>query len=161
MLRFFIGKAVKCDKDHTVTFSISDFADVGDSLTATPFCKLSRLPLRGDELLIIQPDSRLEIFFYTIMPEDEDISMKFGKAKIIISATSQPDAKGEKGEYEIDIDTDTDSKIKLSKDSIELATKKIKASMSGTNAKITVDNSTSIVMSKSKVTINNHLEVLK
>lgn len=161
MSRLFIGKAIECDEEQVVTFSILDFADVGDTLTASPMCRLSRFPVEGDELLIIQPDSRVEIFMYTIMPEDRDISLNYGKAKVKITATTRPDEKGEDGEYEIELDTDTDSKIKLSKDKIEVNTKKINASLEGEKAEISVDNSTKIEMTKDKVTINNHLEVLK
>lgn len=162
MIRFFIGKVTKAEKDHTIYFSISDFADVGDKLTATPLTRLSRFPMQGDEVLILQPSSDVEVFLYSLMPNDQNVTMTFGKANLTIKATKYPDEKGSGGEYEITLDTDTKSKFTLSNDQVKVDTDKTHLVMGKKESvKIYIDGGSKIEMSKTKTVINNHLEIKK
>ena len=189
MVRFFIGVVHDVLEEHCITFNISDWAeDIGQPPpTATPATRLSRYPEEGDEVLIVQPDSRFEIFFYFITPEYSEgtdqsnyvISLDYG-------VTGEGSAyvrirKDSDGKYHIEANDNQGTNLQLTENLIEATidfggaksefsiTNKtldlslndgVKVLMSGEGKTLDITSGTSTIkMTNSDVTINGHLKV--
>lgn len=159
MVRFFVGKVETVDETlHTITFSIEDFTGSQSiQLPAIPLVPSTVLPEQDDEIFVIQPDSDIEIFYYTLMPNPEEgsqkVELRYGTAYVRISK--------DEDKYTITSETSNGSNIILGDNRVSVNTEKVTVSLSGTNASISIDNGSSISMSSSEVLINGHLKVAK
>ena len=191
MVRFFIGTVFDVLEDQSITFNITDWADdIGSPPpSATPATRLSRYPQEGDEVLIIQPDAKFEIFLYLITPDDNfDVSLDYGPAYIRIRDANRD--SDQNPDYYIEMNTSTGETLTMHDDLVELRVQDNSViqvtgdtitgstancnfnltsdtlSLSGNGAtikasknNISINSGATIEMNSSQVTINGHLRV--
>ena len=72
MVKLYIGTVVGfVPNTGLISFNIKGFAEIAGAGTAIPMTKLAKQPIPGEEVLIIQPNSDLEIFYYLILNQDK------------------------------------------------------------------------------------------
>ena len=144
MVKFYIGKVESIDETfHTITFSMQDFTNSSAiPMTAIPLVPATTVPEQDDEVFIIQPESRVEIFYYTQMPNPSEDS-QFVELKYLNSIVKI--VKDSKEGMQILIDSDNRSSISLTKDKVEMKA---------------ADKAT-LVMDSTSVLINGHLKVTR
>ena len=144
MVKFYVGKVESIDETfHTITFSMQDFTNSSAiPMTAIPLVPATTVPEKDDEVFIVQPESRVEIFYYTQMPNPSEDS-QFVELRYLNSIVKI--VKDSKEGMHILIDSDNRSSISLTKDKIEMKA---------------ADKAT-LVMDSTSVLINGHLKVTK
>lgn len=89
MIRFFIGKVESVNGSvHTIEFSMSDFTGSYIKIPAVPLSPITTLPSVDDEVMILQPNSDIEVFYYTQMPKSTSsescVQLKYGNSVVKI-----------------------------------------------------------------------------
>lgn len=174
MIRFMIGEVKEVTEDHTITFNLSDWAEeIGSPPpSATPLTKLTRFPQEGDEVFILQPDSKFEIFFYTLTPDDRfDISLNYGLAYVrIYKQDDKYIIKADDSQKTTFTMTENQSMLEVAGSAnVSVTNKGVSINGDGgiveiSNGSVSIRSSSDgsvISMTNSDVTINNHLKVTK
>ena len=153
-MRLFIGTVDSVESDYTIRFDLDTFeGNVSPLPRATPATTTMRFPVEGDEVLIVQPNDKLDIFLYFITPFNQDgyLQVEYKTAKITVQEVNE-------GSPNITLECGTDSSIAMLKDSITVKASNTSIKLDGNNFEITNGSST-ISSDGGTVTINKHLKV--
>ena len=78
MVKIYIGLITEVLEDYTIKFNIPGYAELAGEGVASPAIKLTRFPDVNEEVMLIQPNDKIEIFTYLLMTQDEDgISLQY------------------------------------------------------------------------------------
>lgn len=131
-MQMYIGEITKVNEDklYLIEFIIPNvYEDSGNPLTAVPLSRLTRNPIKGDEIVIIKPEPELNLFYYILTHEDPElVSLQFNDKNYI---------KIIKGSNKINIDVECEGDLTIN---------------SKGNVKINSGD-------KGNILINNHLKV--
>jgi hypothetical protein len=88
LVKMYIGSVVGITPGTgVISFNIKNFAELGGLGVASPATKLSRTPIVGEEVLLIQPNSDIEIFVYFTLNQDElGISIQNGTGFVRVTS---------------------------------------------------------------------------
>lgn len=86
-MRMYTGQITEVDSNnlYLIKFIIPFvYEDRSNPLTAVPLCRLSRNPIKGDEIILIKPEEELNLFYYILSHEDPElISIQYDKDNFI------------------------------------------------------------------------------